>query len=81
MIAVCEQEDEKDMGFTAEAMVKPLEALGYRVISTIKAFHCYKAGEVLNNKKAMDEARQSGRRLLRTLQLKEKVKRQLRGNK
>ncbi len=35
-IAVCEQHDEKDMGFTAEAMTKPLEALGYRVVRHCK---------------------------------------------
>ncbi|HZJ84848.1 MAG TPA: flavodoxin family protein [Syntrophomonadaceae bacterium] len=77
VIAVCEQDNEADMGFTAEAMTRSLEALGYRVISIVKALHLYRAGEALHSKKAMDEARWAGEKLLRTLQLKEKVKKQL----
>lgn len=74
VIAVSEQEKEEDMGFTAEAMEKPLEALGYRVVSTVKALHLFKAGEASKNEKAMKAARQAGEKLLKTLQLKEKVK-------
>src|SRR6056297_2330601 len=32
IIAICEQESKKDMGFTLDAMRLPLEALGYQVI-------------------------------------------------
>lgn len=78
VIAVSEQEKEEDMGFTAEAMIKSLEALGYRVVSTVKALNFFKAGEVLNNKKSMEDANQAGEKLLKFLQLKEKVKVQLR---
>ncbi len=77
VIAVSEQEKEEDMGFTAEAMLKPLEALGYRVVSIVKALHLFKAGEALNNEKAMKAAKQAGTKLLKTLQLKERVKTQL----
>lgn len=80
VIAVSEQEKEEDMGFTAEAMQKPLEALGYRVVSIVKALHLFKAGEALNNEKAIKAANQAGEKLLKTLQLKEKVKRQLSEN-
>jgi len=76
VIAVCEQEREEDMGFTAEAMQKSLEALGYRVVSTVKALHLFKAGEALNNEKAMHDARQAGEKLLKYLRLREKVKKQ-----
>jgi multimeric flavodoxin WrbA len=77
VIAVCEQEREEDMGFTAEAMQKSLEALGYRVVSTVKALHLFKAGEALNNEKAMQDARQAGEKLLKYLQLKERIKTRL----
>lgn len=80
VIAVSEQEKEEDMGFTAEAMIKSLEALGYRVVSTVKALHLFKAGEALNNKKVMEDANQAGEKLLKFLQLKEKVKVQLSKN-
>ncbi len=80
VIAVSEQEKQEDMGFTAEGMQKPLEALGYRVVSTVKVLHIYKAGEALKNEKAMVEARQAGEKLLKSLQLKQRVKKQLNAN-
>ncbi|QGT99346.1 NADPH-dependent FMN reductase [Candidatus Syntrophocurvum alkaliphilum] len=80
VIAVSEQEKEEDMGFTAEAMVKPLEALGYRVVSTVKTLHLYKAGEALKSEKALQNAKQAGEKLLKTLQLKKEVKTKLSEN-
>ena len=77
VIAVCEQEKEEDLGFAAEAMSRPLEALGYRVVSTVKALHLFQAGEALQQKKALNDAYQAGQKLLKTLQLKERVKAQL----
>ncbi|HHW60361.1 MAG TPA: flavodoxin family protein [Syntrophomonadaceae bacterium] len=80
VIAVSEQENEEDMGFTAAAMQKFLEALAYRVVSIVKAPHLFKAGEALNNKKALEDAKQAGEKLLKFLQLKEKIKMQLSDN-
>ncbi|OWZ82731.1 flavodoxin family protein [Natranaerobius trueperi] len=80
VIAVSEQEKEEDMGFTAEAMSKSLEALGYRVVSTVKALHLFKAGEALNNNKVLEDANKAGEKLLKHLQLKEKVKAQISKN-
>lgn len=80
VIAVSEQENEEDMGFTAAAMQKFLEALAYRVVSIVKAPHLFKAGEALNNKKALEDAKQAGEKLLKFLQLKEKIKMQLSNN-
>ncbi|WP_141304117.1 flavodoxin family protein [Moorella sp. E306M] len=73
VIAVCEQHDEADMGFTAEAMIKPLEALGYRIISTIKAIGYFKAGEALQDERAVEDARNAGKRLARTISLRKEV--------
>jgi len=80
VIAVNEQEKEEDMGFASEAMIKPLEALGYRVVSSVKAINLYAAGESLRNGKVMQAANQAGEKLLKTLQLKERVKMQLKEN-
>ena len=76
VVAVCEQLKEEDMGYTAEAMEKSLEALGYRVVSTVKALNLFAAGKALENDKAMEEAKQAGEKLLKTLQLRDKLKAQ-----
>ncbi len=77
-IAVCEQHDEKDMGFTAEAMTKPLEALGYRVVDTVKKIlKLFKMNEALKDDKALEQARRAGERLAKTLQLKRDIKAKL----
>ncbi len=76
-IAVCEQHDEKDMGFTAEAMTKPLEALGYRVVDTVKILKLFKMNEALKDDKALEQARRAGERLANTLQLKRDIKAKL----
>jgi multimeric flavodoxin WrbA len=77
VIAVCEQHDEADMGFTAEAMIKPLEALGYRIISTIKAIGYFKAGEALQDERAVENARNAGKKLARTISLRKEVERKM----
>lgn len=74
VIAVCEQGNEEDMGFTVDAMVKPLKALGYRITSIVKALHVFAEGDVFKNEKAMKEAKQAGEKLFKTLQLRERVK-------
>jgi len=73
VIAVCEQQDEKDMGFTPKAMSKPLEALGYRVVDTVKVFNLFKAGEALKDNKSLEHASKAGERLVRTIKLKKDV--------
>jgi multimeric flavodoxin WrbA len=77
VIAVCEQHDEKDMGYTAEAMAKPLEFLGYRVIDTVKVIGLFGKGEALKDEKALERASKAGKRLVETMRLKEKVKENL----
>ena len=77
VVAVCEQEKAEDMGYTADLMEKPLEALGYRVVSTVKALHLFSAGEACKDEKAMQEAKKAGEKLLKTLQLRDMVKKQV----
>jgi multimeric flavodoxin WrbA len=77
VIAVCEQTMEVDMGYTAESMVKPLEALGYRVIDTVKALGLFKKGEALKDKELLDQVAKAGKKLARTLMLRKEVERKL----
>ncbi len=69
-IAVCEQHDENDMGFTPAAMSKPLEALGYRVVDTVKVLGLFKAGEAAQNNQALEQSRKAGKRLAKTIALR-----------
>lgn len=78
--AVCEQQKEEDMGCTAEVMEKSLQALGYRVVSIVKALNLFAAGEALKDDKAMKEAGEAGQKLLKTMQLRKRLVRQLNMN-
>ncbi len=73
VIAVCEQENEQDMGYTAETMERSLLALGFRVVSTVKAFKLFAEGEALTNNIELNKAKNAGEKLLKTLQLKSNI--------
>ncbi|MBU3183045.1 flavodoxin family protein [Clostridium psychrophilum] len=77
VIAICEQNNEEDMGFTAEAMKKPLEGLGYRVISTVKILNAFKKGEVLQNKNALEQVRIAAQKLEKTFMLRRETEKKL----
>lgn len=46
VVAVCEQADPKDMGFTLEAMKLPLQAFGYEVADAVSIFKIFKKAGV-----------------------------------
>ena len=73
VIAVCEQQHEKDMGHTADTMEMTLQSLGYRIVDTVKVTRAFAAGEVRNNDKSMQEARQAGEKILKTLKLRKSI--------
>lgn len=77
VISVCEQHREEDMGYTPQAMSRSLEALGYRVVDTVKAFGFFKAGEVLRDEEVMKKARRAGEKLYKTIKLKNDMKNRL----
>jgi len=58
--AICEQVDEKDMGFTIDAMRLPLEALGYEVIGVLPVFRIFEKGKVKEDNEALIRAEQLG---------------------
>ena len=68
-ITICEQNDLKDMGYTAEAMSRAFESLGYRTIFNQKVLHCFKAGEAKEDPEVMHETKKNGIKLKRTLLL------------
>lgn len=73
-IAVCEQHNEKDMGVTSEAMDLSLASLGYRVVDSVKVLELYEGGAAERCQKALEQSRNAGRKLARTLLLREKIR-------
>jgi multimeric flavodoxin WrbA len=67
LIAVCEQENKKDMGFTLEAMKIPVEALGYQVIGQQAVFRVFDKGKVKEDSKSLEKAFNLGRDLAKAV--------------
>ena len=65
--AICEQESAADMGFTIEAMKRPLEALGYDIIGELTVFRIFDKGKVREDGAAMQQAAEMGVRLARAV--------------
>lgn len=61
--AICEQESIDDMGFTLEAMKKPLIALGYEIIGELSVFKIFDKAKVKDDKVAISRAFQLGKEL------------------
>lgn len=54
-ISICEQQRKEDIGFTTEAMKKPLEDIGFSVLSSIEIINSYNKGEVLKQENALED--------------------------
>jgi len=67
IIAICEQENKKDMGFTLEAMRMPIEALGYQVIGEQTVFKIFAKGKVKKDSEALNEAFELGKSLAKAV--------------
>jgi len=67
LAAICEQEDQNDMGFTLNAMRLPLEALGYEIIDELPVFRIFGKAKVKENKGLMIKARKLGSDLYESL--------------
>ena len=65
--AICEQKTKEDMGFTIEAMKKPLEALGYEIVGELAVFKIFDKAKVKKDKKAMEKAYELGIKLARII--------------
>jgi multimeric flavodoxin WrbA len=67
LAAVAEQEDEYDMGFTLEAMHRPLKALGYEVIGQLPVLGIFDRGGVKKKDDVLSGAEKLGRELATAL--------------
>jgi multimeric flavodoxin WrbA len=65
--AVCEQVDQKDMGFTLEAMQLPISALGYEIADQVAVFGHFGRGAVKGDADALERAFDAGRNLARAI--------------
>lgn len=74
VVAVCEQETKEDMGFTAEAMKMPLEALGFRVVGVEKVLHLFGRHDADDAVETLNQMRAAGLKLYRTIKLAESIR-------
>jgi multimeric flavodoxin WrbA len=65
--AVCEQESKEDMGFTLDAMRRPLSALGYDIIGELLVFAVFDRGKVKEQKDILARASKIGMELAGSL--------------
>lgn len=67
IVAVCEQNNKKDMGFTIEAIRLPLEALGYEILEEFPVFGIFDRGVVKKDKEILTKASELGRRFAKSI--------------
>jgi multimeric flavodoxin WrbA len=67
IVAVCEQQDKKDMGFTIKAMRLPLQALGYEVFEELPVFSIFDRGGVRKDEGILTKASELGRRFAQSI--------------
>jgi len=65
--AVCEQENKEDMGFTIDAMRRPLEALGYEIIGELTVFGVFDKAGVKKQSSTMIKATELGSNLAKLI--------------
>lgn len=69
LVAVCEQEDIADMGFTLDAMRLPLEALGYEIIGELPVLAIFDRAKVKEENEILFNASKLGSDLALSLSL------------
>jgi multimeric flavodoxin WrbA len=67
LAAICEQKNERDMGFTLEAMRIPIEALGYQVVGEQAVFRIFDKGKVKEDRASLEKAFTLGKDLAKAL--------------
>jgi multimeric flavodoxin WrbA len=65
--AICEQENEEDIGFTIEAMKNPLKALGYEIAGELAVFKIFDKAKVKKDKEAIEKAYELGIKLSQSI--------------
>ncbi len=67
IVAVCEQNNREDMGFTLDAMRLPLEALGFDVVGELPVFNVFNKAKVKEETDVMERATELGAELARSI--------------
>jgi multimeric flavodoxin WrbA len=67
--AVCEQASKNDLGFTLEAMRRPLEALGYEIVGELAALSIFDRGKIRDYPAVLSQATSLGSALAEALVL------------
>ena len=67
--AVCEQASKRDLGFTLEAMRRPLEALGYEIVDELAVLSIFDRGKIRDDPTVLSQATSLGSALAETLLL------------
>ena len=67
LAAVYEQEDKDDMGFTLEAMHRPLQELGYDIIGALPGFGVFDRAMVKEKKEILITASKLGADLAKSI--------------
>lgn len=67
IVAICEQESKDDMGFTVEAMSKPLEAIGYQIVGELAILNVFDKAKIKEKKAEIEQAHELGRKLARAI--------------
>ncbi len=67
IVAICEQERKEDMGFTLEAMSKPLEAIGYEIVGEHAILQVFDKAKIKENMTEIKKATELGRKLAKTI--------------
>lgn len=65
--AICEQENREDMGFSIEAMKKPLEALGYEILGELSVYKIFDKAKVKQDQDSMEKAYELGKILAQSI--------------
>ena len=73
VVAVCEQEDPKDLGYTAVTMTKSMQAIGYRVVDELKIYNVYNKNELSLDTDQLIKLEKAGKKLVKTILLKDKI--------
>lgn len=67
IVAICEQESDEDMGFTIDAMKKPLTALGYDIVGELAVMKIFDKARVKQDEEAINQAENLGKMLAEAL--------------
>lgn len=77
-VSVAEQSEERYMGFALDAIEMAFRDLGFRCVARVAALHHFEAGSVLEDKGALNDAREAGQKLVRTIELRSSLRERIR---